>query len=63
MNAPQILDLSNGPSWSHLAPNILGKYHRLEQSVCMQLAVQVHHAAADGFHVSWLLNVQYEGIQ
>lgn len=43
--------------WDHLAPIItLGKYRRVGQSVYMPVSVQIHHAAADGFHVSRLIN-------
>lgn len=40
----------------HLAPIFtLGRYVRREGRVMLPLAIQVHHAAADGFHVSRLV--------
>ncbi|GAA1744125.1 CatA-like O-acetyltransferase [Aeromicrobium alkaliterrae] len=42
--------------WDHLAPIVtLGRYRRSGERVHMPVAVQIHHAAADGFHVGRLL--------
>ena len=42
--------------WQHLFPIFtLGRYRTHEGRVFMPLAVQVHHAAADGFHTSRLI--------
>lgn len=44
-------------SWDHLAPIFtLGRYVERDAAVIMPLAVQVHHAAADGFHTTRLIN-------
>lgn len=40
----------------HLAPIFtLGRYRRIEDRVILPLAVQIHHAAADGFHTARLV--------
>ncbi|MEL7978240.1 type A chloramphenicol O-acetyltransferase [Isoptericola sp. F-RaC21] len=44
-------------AWSHLAPIVtLGRYVERDGRVLLPLAVQVHHAAADGFHTARLVN-------
>jgi chloramphenicol O-acetyltransferase type A len=43
-------------AWDHLAPIFtVGRYRRVADRVLMPLAVQVHHAAADGFHTARLV--------
>lgn len=43
--------------WRHLAPIFtLGRYVERDGRVLLPLAVQVHHAVADGFHTSRLVN-------
>ena len=43
--------------WDHLAPIFtLGRYVHREGRTLLPLAVQVHHAAADGFHTARLVN-------
>ncbi|WP_237840937.1 type A chloramphenicol O-acetyltransferase [Cellulosimicrobium cellulans] len=43
--------------WRHLAPIVtLGRYVERGGRTLLPLAVQVHHAAADGFHVARLVN-------
>lgn len=50
-------DLSIRDGWDHLAPIFtLGRYVEREGRVLLPLAVQVHHAAADGFHTSRLVD-------
>lgn len=48
----------NAPSNStHMSPNFtLGKYRQSEGKLYLPLAVQMHHAAADGFHTARLIN-------
>lgn len=42
--------------WDHLAPNFtLGRYVERDGEALLPLAVQIHHAAADGLHTSRLL--------
>jgi len=44
-------------AWGHLAPIFtLGRYVERDGRVLLPLAVQVHHAVADGFHTSRLVN-------
>lgn len=44
-------------AWNHLAPIItLGRYVERDERVLLPVAVQVHHAAADGFHTARLVN-------
>lgn len=46
-----------GNGWNHLAPIFtLGRYAERDGRVLLPLAVQVHHAAADGFHSTPLVN-------
>ncbi|MEW2371455.1 type A chloramphenicol O-acetyltransferase [Streptomyces sp. NPDC006656] len=46
-----------GNGWNHLAPIFtLGRYVERDGRVLLPLAVQVHHAAADGFHSARLVN-------
>jgi chloramphenicol O-acetyltransferase type A len=41
----------------HLAPIFtLGRYVEREGRTLLPLAIQIHHAAADGFHTSRLVN-------
>ncbi|MFC5663912.1 CatA-like O-acetyltransferase [Kitasatospora misakiensis] len=50
-------NLNIGGGWDHLAPIFtLGRYTEREGRVLLPLAVQVHHAAADGFHTARLVN-------
>ncbi|WP_437583617.1 type A chloramphenicol O-acetyltransferase [Paramicrobacterium sp. CJ85] len=43
-------------AWEHLAPIFtLGKYVIRENRTMLPLAIQIHHAAADGFHTSRLI--------
>ncbi|MFJ5936281.1 type A chloramphenicol O-acetyltransferase [Streptomyces sp. NPDC093071] len=50
-------DLNIRGGWDHLAPIFtLGRYAEREGRVLLPLAVQVHHAAADGFHTARLVN-------
>jgi chloramphenicol O-acetyltransferase type A len=49
------LDIRDG--WEHLAPIFtLGRYVQREGRMLLPLAIQIHHAAADGFHTSRLVN-------
>nr|WP_254259331.1 CatA-like O-acetyltransferase [Leucobacter chinensis] len=42
----------NVNTWDHLSPIVtLGRHVEKSTQLCMPLAFQVHHAAADGFHV------------
>ncbi|MGW8566522.1 type A chloramphenicol O-acetyltransferase [Isoptericola sp. NPDC055881] len=44
-------------AWRHLAPIFtLGRYVERDGRVLLPLAVQVHHAVADGFHTARLVN-------
>ncbi|MGW3562074.1 type A chloramphenicol O-acetyltransferase [Streptomyces sp. NPDC000963] len=46
-----------GNGWDHLAPIFtLGRYTERDGRTLLPLAVQVHHAAADGFHTARLVN-------
>ncbi|PWD50258.1 type A chloramphenicol O-acetyltransferase [Serinibacter arcticus] len=48
--------LNVAAGWDHLAPILtLGRYVEREDRTLMPLAVQVHHAAADGFHTARLV--------
>lgn len=48
------LDIRDG--YGHLAPIVtLGRYLRREGRTLMPVALQVHHAVADGFHAGRLL--------
>ena len=50
-------NLNIGSGWDHLAPIFtLGRYVERDGRVLLPLAVQVHHAAADGFHSARLVN-------
>lgn len=50
-------NLNIGNAWDHLAPIFtLGRYTERDGHVLLPLAVQVHHAAADGFHSARLVN-------
>ncbi|GAA2542945.1 MULTISPECIES: type A-5 chloramphenicol O-acetyltransferase [Streptomyces] len=43
--------------WDHLAPIFtLGRYTEREGRLLLPLSVQIHHAAADGFHTARLTN-------
>lgn len=43
-------------AWDHLAPIVtLGRYVERDGRVLLPVAVQVHHAAADGFHTARLV--------
>ncbi|MGW4372586.1 type A chloramphenicol O-acetyltransferase [Streptomyces albidoflavus] len=43
--------------WDHLAPIFtLGRYTEREARLLLPLSVQIHHAAADGFHTARLTN-------
>ncbi|MGV9657900.1 type A chloramphenicol O-acetyltransferase [Streptomyces koyangensis] len=47
------LDIRDG--WDHLAPIFtLGRYTEREARLLLPLSVQIHHAAADGFHTARL---------
>ncbi|RZE91004.1 type A chloramphenicol O-acetyltransferase [Streptomyces sp. SCA2-2] len=49
------LDIRDG--WDHLAPIFtLGRYTEREARLLLPLSVQIHHAAADGFHAARLTN-------
>ena len=49
-------DLHIRTGWGHLAPIFtLGRHHERDGRVLLPLAVQVHHAAADGFHTARLV--------
>ncbi|MER7410957.1 CatA-like O-acetyltransferase [Streptomyces cacaoi] len=49
------LHVENG--WSHYAPVFtLGKFTHQDDRLTMPVSLQIHHAAADGFHASRLLN-------
>ncbi|WP_144765738.1 CatA-like O-acetyltransferase [Curtobacterium sp. 9128] len=46
-----------GDGWDHLLPIFtIGRHHERDGRTLMPLAVQVHHAAADGFHTSRLIS-------
>jgi chloramphenicol O-acetyltransferase type A len=48
--------LQIGDGWDHLLPIItLGRYRPAADRTVMPLAIQVHHAAADGFHTARLV--------
>ncbi|MFI9595488.1 chloramphenicol acetyltransferase [Nonomuraea sp. NPDC052265] len=50
-------NLNIGGSWDHLAPIFtLGRYTERDGRVLLPLALQIHHAAADGFHSARLVN-------
>jgi chloramphenicol O-acetyltransferase type A len=50
-------NLNIGNNWDHFAPIFtLGRYTERDGRVLLPLAVQVHHAAADGFHSARLVN-------
>ena len=50
-------NLNHRDAWRSLAPIFtIGRYVEREGRTLMPLAIQVHHAAADGFHVSRLVN-------
>ncbi len=50
-------NLNIGNDWDHLAPIFtLGRYTERDGRVLLPLAVQVHHATADGFHSTRLVN-------
>ncbi|WP_298323484.1 CatA-like O-acetyltransferase [Haloactinopolyspora sp.] len=67
---PHVFDVSSLPwspftgftlhirhGWDHLLPIFtLGRYVKRDGRTLLPLAVQVHHAAADGFHTSRLVN-------
>ncbi|KFF59982.1 chloramphenicol acetyltransferase [Cryobacterium sp. MLB-32] len=43
--------------WKHLLPIFtLGKYREVQGRTMMPVAVQIHHAAADGFHTARLIH-------
>ncbi|MFE7673318.1 type A chloramphenicol O-acetyltransferase [Streptomyces albidoflavus] len=49
------LDIRDG--WDHLAPIFtLGRYTERDARLLLPLSVQIHHAAADGFHTARLTN-------
>lgn len=50
-------NLNIGGGWDHLAPIFtLGRYTEREGRTLLPLSVQIHHAAADGFHTARLVN-------
>ncbi|MEV4392998.1 type A chloramphenicol O-acetyltransferase [Nonomuraea sp. NPDC049607] len=50
-------NLNIGDNWDHLAPIFtLGRYTERDGRVLLPLAVQAHHAVADGFHSARLVN-------
>ncbi|MEU8323715.1 type A chloramphenicol O-acetyltransferase [Nonomuraea sp. NPDC048881] len=50
-------NLNIGDNWDHLAPIFtLGRYTERDGRVLLPLALQAHHAAADGFHSARLVN-------
>jgi len=50
-------NLNIGDGWDHLAPIFtLGKHLERDGRILLPLAIQIHHAAADGFHTGRLLN-------
>lgn len=67
---PNVFDISSVPwahftgfqlnirdGWDHFAPIFtIGKYARDAEKTVMPLAVQIHHAVADGFHVARMIN-------
>lgn len=67
---PNVFDVSSIPwasftgfaldiaeNWEHLAPIFtLGKYAEREGRLMLPLAIQVHHAVADGFHTARLID-------
>ncbi|OWA04692.1 chloramphenicol acetyltransferase CAT [Streptomyces sp. CS227] len=49
------LDIRDG--WDHLAPIFtLGRYTERDGRLLLPLSVQIHHAAADGFHTARLID-------
>ncbi|MGW1776067.1 type A chloramphenicol O-acetyltransferase [Streptomyces sp. NPDC002104] len=49
-------NLTIGDGWDHLAPIFtFGRYTERDGRTLLPLAVQVHHAAADGFHTARLV--------
>lgn len=58
----QALNLHVFDAGNYLAPVITGgKYTEREGRWCMPLSIQIHHAAADGYHVSrFFVDVQQE---
>lgn len=49
-------NLNLSGAWDHLAPILtLGRYRESEGRTLLPLAIQIHHAAADGFHVGRLV--------
>ncbi|PZE66503.1 type A chloramphenicol O-acetyltransferase [Curtobacterium sp. MCBD17_021] len=66
---PNVFDVSSIPwasftgftlgirdAWDHLSPIFtIGRYRRTGDRVFLPLAVQIHHAAADGFHTARLV--------
>ncbi|CDL63209.1 Chloramphenicol acetyltransferase [Klebsiella pneumoniae IS39] len=51
-------DLKTWPIWTTSSPPVftMGKYYTQGDKVLMPLAIQVHHAVCDGFHVGRMLN-------
>ncbi|SIJ01397.1 CatA-like O-acetyltransferase [Mycobacteroides abscessus] len=48
--------LTIAPGWEHLAPIFtIGKFYEQEGRTMMPLALQIHHAAADGYHSARLV--------
>ncbi len=48
--------LTIAPGWAHLAPIFtIGKFYEQEGRTMMPLALQIHHAAADGYHSARLV--------
>lgn len=48
--------LTIAPGWAHLAPIFtIGKFYEQEGRTMMPLALQIHHAAADGYHSTRLV--------
>ena len=42
--------------WQHLLPIVtLGRYREAQGRTTMPLAIQIHHAAPDGFHTARLI--------
>ena len=42
--------------WKNLLPIVtLGRYREIQGRTTMPLAIQIHHAAADGFHTARLV--------
>lgn len=51
------LNLNAPGNATHMSPNFtFGKYVHREDKLFLPLAVQMHHAAADGFHTARLIN-------